>query len=170
LAISLTLVGGDRLEDVVAAAVVFADLLHAGDGRDFIPGHDQRAPLEILPSVHHQREVQFDLWIKQRRTDGGRAVDDREHRRRHDVGVPRRSRGIHVEMDRVALAHGECVLLDLLATDRIAGGRVSLAYGFGVDWHRDGLLARWTLPRTTTLTPLHPPSSRSQAPSAGAGK
>src|SRR5439155_5159599 len=84
----------------------------------------------------HHREVQPDVWVEDRRPDRGGAVDDREHWRCHNVGVSSCAGAIHIEMDRVGLAHGARVLLDLLPADRVQHGLVGLADCFCVDWHR----------------------------------
>ena len=51
--------------------------------------------------------------------DRGRGVDDREHRRRDEVGVAGGARRLEVEVQRVGLPHRERVLADLLAPDRV---------------------------------------------------
>src|SRR6185437_1792994 len=130
-----TLVGRDRLEYVVAASVRFGDVLDAGRRRDLIAGHDERPPHELLPAVHHHREVQLDLRVEYRRADGRGAVHHSEHRRCDDIGVPGRARGGHIEVQRVRLAHGERVLLDLLATHGVRHGLVGLADRLLVDGH-----------------------------------
>ena len=60
-----------------------------------------------------------DLGVEQRRAHRPASVDDREHRRRDDIGVARRSGGVDVEVQRVGLADGRGELADLLAADRV---------------------------------------------------
>ena len=60
-------------------------------------------------------------WSKIAGAIDGDAVDDGEHRRRDDVVVARLARRLVVEVERVGLADGERVLLDLLAPDRVRG-------------------------------------------------
>jgi hypothetical protein len=85
--------------------------------------------------VDHAREVDPDLGVEQRRPQRGEAVDDREHRRRHDVVVARRPRGLDVEVQRVGLTDRQGVLADLLAPDGVLRGRIGLADDVRVDGH-----------------------------------
>ena len=64
-----------------------------------------------------------------------RAVDDREHRRRHDVGVAGGARRLDVEVERVGLADRARVLPDLLPADRVVAGGKVLPIGLGLDGH-----------------------------------
>ena len=85
---------------------------------------DDALPAEVLPAVDHHREVDPDLGVEDPRHHGARLVDDGEHRRRDDVGVAGRARGLDVEVQRVRLADRRGVLLDLLAADGIDDRRV----------------------------------------------
>ena len=76
------------------------------------------------------------------RTIAGPRVDDGEHRRRHDVGVAGLAGGLDVEVQRVGLADGVGVLLDLLAADRVRHGRVLLADRLGAHRHARILTTR----------------------------
>ena len=117
------LVGRDRLEDVVAAAVARLDRLALDVRGDLVAGDHERAPARTParrgPS---SRSSCATSGSKITGPIAGRAVDDREHRRRDHVGVAGGPGGLVVEVQRVRLAHGERVLLDLLAADRVDGG------------------------------------------------
>src|SRR4029077_7554485 len=111
----VALVGGYRLEHVVATSIAFGDVFDGGSRRDLIARDHQRAPLELLPAVHHQGEVELKLGIEDRRPHRGGALEDDEHWRSHDICITRLASGSHVEMDGIRLSHRARVLLDLLS-------------------------------------------------------
>ena len=100
------------------------------------PAIDELAPLELLAAVHEHGEVDPHLRVQERGGEPGPAVDDREHRRRHEVGVSRGPRGLEVEMERVGLADRARVLADLLAPDGVGAQRKLLPGRCGI--HRHG--------------------------------
>src|SRR4029079_13952 len=99
-------------------------------------GADRLAPDELLPAVDHRREVDPDVGVENRRAEGGRAVDDGEHRRGDDVAKPCLSGSFAVVVDRLGLADSVRVLADLLEPDLVGRLRVLLAARLGSDWHR----------------------------------
>src|SRR6185437_1040974 len=163
------LVDRDRLEHVVAAAVGFGDVLHRCGGGDFVARHDGLAPLELLAAVHHHREVELDLGVEDRGPDRRRAVDDREHRGREQVGVAGRASRIQVHAHGIALADRPRVLADLLAPDGVGHGLVGLADRFGVDRHRAaGVYAHARAGGATAASPTRAARRRPpEAPPAG---
>src|SRR6185437_10712273 len=163
------LVDRDRLEYVVAAVVGFGDVLHRCGGGDFVARHDGLAPLELLAAVHHHREVELDLGVEDRGPDRRRAVDDREHRGREQVGVAGRASRIQVHAHGIALADRPRVLADLLAPDGVGHGLVGLADRFGVDRHRAaGVYAHARAGGATAASPTRAARRRPpEAPPAG---
>ena len=150
-----------RLEDEEAAAAPLGDVLDADGRRDLVAGDDERAPDELLPGVHEAREVDPDLGVEHPLRDGRHRVDDREHRRRDDVGVAGLARGLDVEVQRVGLAHGAGVLAHLLAPDRVHAGRIGLADDVGVDGHEAAAVCQRALQMKLGTVP---PSADHAAP------
>src|SRR3954454_12551732 len=140
--LSAVLVLRDGLEHVELPPVLLAEVLEGRLGRDRVAGADRLRPDEFLPAMDHAHEVDADLLVEDRRADRAGGVDDREHRRRHDVAEARVPCSRTIEVDLVGLPHGVRVLADLLAPHLVLVRRELLADG------------------VTHLLPLSPPRSR----------
>src|SRR5436305_5935322 len=155
------LVARDRLEHEEVVAALLVDVGELDVGRDLVTGADGLAPDELLAAVQHLHQVDAHVRVEHGRPHRGRRVDDREHRRRHDVAEARGLGGFAVVVDRLGLAHRVRGLADLLAPDLVGTRRPGLALLALVCCHRLSFpYACLPRPRQPLGRPRAPPRSR----------
>ena len=108
----------------------------AADRQDVVAGHRARGRHRrgrVQDVTSHDRSVNWNFWSpwttrEKSRPRSGSSItddlrttghDDRERRRRHEVGVPERPRGLDVAVGGVVVADGSGELADLLASDLV---------------------------------------------------
>src|SRR5437868_8816193 len=120
------LVARHRLEHEEVVAALLVEVLQLGVAGYRVACADGLAPDELLAAVEHLHQVDADLAVEDRRPHRAGGVDDREHRRRHDVAEPGLARGVPIAVDTRALSHRVRVLADLLEPDLVRERRPGL--------------------------------------------
>jgi hypothetical protein len=98
---------------------MLVDVLDRRVRGDLLASDDQRTPAKLLSAVNLHREAHRHIRVEHRHHDRRRRIDDREHRRSDDIGIPRATRGPHIEVHGIGLTHHERILANLLAPHRL---------------------------------------------------
>ena len=136
------------------------DLVDVHRGRDDVSGDDGPVVREALVGVNHLGEVDADLGVDHHVELGVLRDEHREGRGRHDVVVPLRARGVHVEVGEGAGIDGLRELANLHSSHFVGlVGAVRAADGIGIHWHVPTLpeAARRANARARTRTRLVQP-------------
>ena len=125
----------DGEDQLVAPGVL--DVVDALDAGSTSPATDRPVQLERLLAVHDERVVQAERGVDDRPLRREAEAQHREERRRRDdVAVAERLRGVRVEVRRVGVADRLGEAADVLAPDLVGRrGRVLPADELAVDRH-----------------------------------